>query len=165
MYGNDGNDALFGDAGNDFLSGDAGDDIMAGAGGDDTLMGGERSDTYQFSTGCGSDIVNDTGAAGGTDMIQFNKSVSRDTIAFFQNDSDLHIAYGDTDYITALNQDTAGIERVQATNGWFLTDAEINTVIQQITAYATNHGLTLTSAHEVKNNQDLMNIIVSAWHQ
>jgi Ca2+-binding RTX toxin-like protein len=165
MYGNEGNDVLIGDSENELLCGDAGDDIMIGVGGNDTLMGGEGSDTYQFSIGYGSDIIDDTGAAGGTDMIKFNRLVDKDTIAFFQDKSDLHITYGDTDYITVLNQNTAGTEKVQATNGWYLTDADINTIIQQITAYTTEHGLSVTNANDVKNNQELMSIIVNSWRQ
>jgi len=132
--------------------------------GTDTLSGGAGSDTYQFTAGNGSDTIDDAGSAGDMDTIQLSRSVPRDTIAFFQDRSDLHIAYGDTDYITVINQDIEGIEKIQ-TGGWYLTDSDINILIQQITAYATDHGLALTSAHEVRNNVELMNIIANSWRQ
>ncbi len=164
LSGGAGSDMLMGGSGNDLLSGDAGDDILSGGSGNDTLSGGDGSDTYQFTPGSGSDRIDDAGSAGDTDILQLSRSVPRDTIAFFQDGGDLHIAYGDTDYITVLNQDTEGIERLQI-GGWFLTDADINTLIQQITAYMADHGLALTSAHEVRNNGELMNIIANSWHQ
>ncbi|HOE16261.1 MAG TPA: calcium-binding protein [Syntrophorhabdaceae bacterium] len=164
LSGGDGSDMLLGGDGNDYLSGGAGDDLLAGGDGNDTLSGGDGSDTYQFIPGGGSDRIDDAGSARDTDMLQLSRSVPRDMIAFFKDGRDLHIAYGDRDYITVLNQDTEGIEMIQ-TGGWHLTDTDINAVIQQITAYSADHGITLTSAHDVRNNGELMNIIVNAWHQ
>ncbi|HOE16260.1 MAG TPA: calcium-binding protein [Syntrophorhabdaceae bacterium] len=164
LEGLGGSDMLLGGDGNDYLSGGAGDDLLAGGDGNDTLSGGDGSDTYQFIPGGGSDRIDDAGSARDTDMLQLSRSVPRDMIAFFKDGRDLHIAYGDRDYITVLNQDTEGIEMIQ-TGGWHLTDTDINAVIQQITAYSADHGITLTSAHDVRNNGELMNIIVNAWHQ
>ncbi|MDD5007346.1 MAG: hypothetical protein PHC68_02960, partial [Syntrophorhabdaceae bacterium] len=73
--------------------------------------------------------------------------------------------YGNTDHITVLNQDTTGIEKVQLSNDLFLTDSDINLLIQQMTAYANSNGISLTTVDDVKNNQELMGMVVSAWHQ
>jgi len=161
-----GNDAIngFGNDLDNLITGNDASNFLSGGSGNDTLSGGAGSDTYQFTPGSGSDRIDDAGSAGDTDILQLSRSVPRDTIAFFQDGGDLHIAYGDTDYITVLNQNTEGIERVQ-TGGWFLTDTDINTLIQQITAYMADHGLALTSAHEVRNNGELMNIIANSWRQ
>jgi Ca2+-binding RTX toxin-like protein len=165
ITGNHGNNSLWGLGGNDTLDGGNGNDWLHGGRGNDHLDGGAGGDAYLFNLGDGLDTIADRGNDASTDYISFGDTIAKDTIAFFQEGGDLHIAYGGTDYITVLNQDTEGMEKVQATNGWYLTDAEINAVIQQITAYSADHGLSLTSVDDVKNNQDLMGIIVNAWHQ
>jgi len=152
-------------AGNDYIYGYGGNDTIAGGIGSDYLDGGDGSDTYRFSSGDGSDTISDTGYDGAFDSIGFANTVSRENIAFFRNDTTLHIAYGGTDCIAVFDQDTTGIERIQTSEGLFLTADDINALIQQITAYAANNGLALTSAYDVRNNNELMSIIVNAWHQ
>jgi Ca2+-binding RTX toxin-like protein len=156
-------------AGNDYIYGYGGNDTIAGGIGSDYLDGGDGSDTYRFSVGDGSDIVDDNGMEGATDTIEFLGSISKESIAFFQGDSDsvLVCAYGDRDRITVYDQRPQydSIERVQLNNGFFLTSDDINLVIQQMTAYANSNGINLTTVDDVKKNQELMSIIVSAWHQ
>ncbi|MDD5009158.1 MAG: calcium-binding protein [Syntrophorhabdaceae bacterium] len=171
LKGGAGNDSLVGNAGNDTIYSGAGNDTLYGNYGDDYLVGYRGSDTYIFGKNDGSDTIYDIGLKRETDVISFDSSVSRDTVAFFKNGSDLSIAYGDTDYIIVSSQgfsyemkDT-GIEDVQLSDGFFLTDSDINKIIQDITSYANNHGISLTSVDDVKGNQDLMNIIVNSWHQ
>ena len=171
IIGNDANNILKGGAGNDTIYSGAGNDTLYGNYGDDYLVGYRGSDTYIFGKNDGSDTIYDIGLKRETDVISFDSSVSRDTVAFFKNGSDLSIAYGDTDYIIVSSQgfsyemkDT-GIEDVQLSDGLFLADSDINTIIQDITSYANDHGISLTSVDDVKGNQDLMNIIVNAWHQ
>ena len=162
IIGNHGNNSLYGLDGNDTIYGNAGND---------TLCGGEGSDVYGFSLGHGFDTIRDIGSDKASDVISFDASVSGATIAFFKNGSNLSIAYGDTDHILVSPQGhypraiDAGIEKVQLSDGFFLTDSDINLVIQQMTAYANDHGISLTSVDDVKGNQDLMNIIVQSWHQ
>ncbi|MDD5009157.1 MAG: hypothetical protein PHC68_12265, partial [Syntrophorhabdaceae bacterium] len=169
---NDADNILWGDFGNednlygdDTLVGGAGNDTLQGWFGDDYLSGGAGSDTYGFSLGNGSDMIDDKGSDSSQDTISFDSSVSRDTVAFFKDGTSLRMAYGDRDYITVRNQDTTGIEEVETSDGFFLTDSDINKIIQDITSYANNHGISLTSVDDVKGNQDLMNIIVNSWHQ
>jgi Ca2+-binding RTX toxin-like protein len=172
MFGGAGNDTLYGgneyyipEGSDDYLDGGEGADMMYGGKGNDTLYGGAGNDTYSFSLNGGSDIIYDYGSDSSQDRISFDaSSVSRYTIAFFQDGTSLHIAYGDSDYITVLNQDTTGIEEVKTSHGFFLTDSDINKLIQDITSYANDHGISLTSVDDVKGNQDLMNIIVHSWH-
>jgi Ca2+-binding RTX toxin-like protein len=165
LFGEDGDDLLNGGAGDDRLSGGDGNDLLDGGLGNDSLCGGSGDDTYRFSLGNGTDTINDAGPDGATDTVIFTGTVSGETVAFFRNGSDLSITYGGADYITVLNQDDAGIEKVQFGNGLYLTDAEINAVIQQITAYSADHGLSLTSVDDVRGNHELMNIIANSWHQ
>jgi len=163
--GNALNNYITGNSANNTLYGNKGNDTLDGGKGNDTLSGGAGSDAYGFSLGNGSDVIDDCGSDNAQDTISFDASVSRDAIAFFEDGTSLHIAYEDTDYITILNQDATGIEKVQLSDGFFLTDSDINKLIQGLTSYANDHGISLTSVDDVKNNQELMNIIVNSWHQ
>jgi len=156
------NNFLDGKGGNDTIYGDSGNDTMCGGLGNDYLDGGQDNDIYQFSLGDGSDIITDIS---GTDSILFKNGVQSNTIAFYSNNNDLTFAYGTDDYITVKDQSGWGtMEKVSQSNNTYLTSSEINSIIQQINAYATSHGIEVTSVNDVKNNQDLMNIIAAGWH-
>ncbi|MFH0728669.1 MAG: hypothetical protein V2B19_20330 [Pseudomonadota bacterium] len=47
----------------------------------------------------------------------------------------------------------------------YLTSADIDMVIQQMTSFATNQGIAFSNVDDVRNNQGLMNIISAAWRQ
>ena len=152
-------------AGDDHICGYGGNDTITGGHGEDYLDGGSGSDVYRFSSGDGSDIIYDCGYDGAIDSIIFDPDVPADSIAFFRDNTGLNVAYGSTDRILLPDQDTAGIERVQAGDKWYLTGSDINNLIQQMAAYAAENGIPLTGADDVKKNQELMSIVVNAWHQ
>ena len=59
LFGGDDDDTLIGGAGNDDLEGEDGDDVLEGGDGDDDLIGGFGEDIFKFSTGEGSDVIED----------------------------------------------------------------------------------------------------------
>jgi Ca2+-binding RTX toxin-like protein len=59
ITGSNFNDVLSGDANSNFLNGGSGNDRLEGRGGSDSLTGGGGSDTFVYSTGDGSDTIND----------------------------------------------------------------------------------------------------------
>ncbi|WP_457625336.1 hypothetical protein, partial [Persephonella sp.] len=131
--------------------------------GDDSLWGGNGNDTYVFNRGDGNDKIYDWS---GTDKIVFGEGISKESIALFMRGDDLVIKYGDMDEITVKNQKHGGngIDAIQIEGGYFLTDGDINRIIQEISTYAETNGINITSIDEVRNNQQLMNIIANAWH-
>jgi Ca2+-binding RTX toxin-like protein len=143
------------------------DNVLTGNSANNTLNGGAGNDTYVFSLGAGNDTVTDSGSDASTsDEILFGSDVLQGTVALFQSGQNLVIGYGSTDKVTITNQAAAdyGVEKIQLNNGLFLTNTDVNLVIQQITAFASSHGITLTNVDNVRANQDLMNIIANAWH-
>jgi Ca2+-binding RTX toxin-like protein len=135
--------------------------------GNDYLNGGAGNDTYVFSLGNGNDTIYDSGADASTsDQILFGNDVLQNTVALFQSGQNLIIGYGSTDKVTITNQAAAdyGVEKIELNNGLFLTNTDVSLVIQQITAFASSQGITLTNVDNVRANQDLMNIIANAWH-
>jgi len=160
-----GNNNLSG-TGNDLdnaITGNSGNNTLNGGTGSDTLYGGLGNDTYNFNRNSGSDLIGDDG---GSDKISFASCVGTD-VAFYSNSNDLVFAYGPNNcHLTVQDQNLTGssIEKVQLYNKTYLTNSEINSVIQQMSAYASSHGIQLTNVNDVKNSQDLMNIIANSWH-
>ncbi|OPY75395.1 MAG: Bifunctional hemolysin/adenylate cyclase precursor [Syntrophorhabdus sp. PtaU1.Bin153] len=176
LYGGTGIDVLTGGSGNDVLSGGGDSDILTGGSGSDTLTGGTGndsfidtagSDTYLFAKGDGQDTLTDIGSdTSYHDTVRFDPSVLKETIALYQRGSTLTIGYGDTDTLRVTGQTTphSGIEKIQLDDGLFLTNDDVNLVIQHMTAFAADQGIALTGIADVRANQDLMNIVASAWH-
>jgi Ca2+-binding RTX toxin-like protein len=159
-----GNDTVIGSAQNDFIMGGTGADDLTGRQGSDFLDGGLGNDIYRFSQGDGQDLVTD---AGGTDRIVFDSSVSKSSFALFKSASgDLQVGYGQGDVITIQNfsQSANQIDRFEFSNGQFMTNADVNLVIQQMSNYANQQGISLTSLSDVQSNQSLLNIVASSMH-
>ena len=76
LYAGDGNDTLRGGDGNDTVSAGTGNDIITGGIGNDTLSGETGNDTYLFARGWGADVINESGTADLTDVIQFTDVAS-----------------------------------------------------------------------------------------
>lgn len=167
LYGDTGNDVLLGGSGNDLVFGGAGNDYLRGGTDNDALFGNAGDDTYIFTLGAGTDSITDSGSDGtARDRVLFGPDVLQNTVALFQSGQNLIVGYGTNDTINVLNQasSASGIEKMELNDGLYLTDADIVTVIQQVTAFASANGIALSGVNDVRNNPDLMNIIASSWH-
>ncbi|HOG16695.1 MAG TPA: calcium-binding protein [Syntrophales bacterium] len=158
---------VYGLAGNDTLAGGYRDDLLAGGTGNDALNGGAGQDTYRFDLGDGIDTITDAGSdSGNEDKIAFGEDVNKNGIAIYSDGTNLTVAYGETDRLVVSSQFSSsyGIEKMQSADGLFLTNADINGIIQDMTAFAQSNGIPMTGVEDVRRNQDLMNIIVNSWH-
>ena len=171
LDGGEGNDVLTSTYGNDTLDGGAGDDTLRsyydnnmfiGGTGNDTIYGGYGNDTYIFNIGDGVDTIYDFS---GTDMIQFGEGIVKENIALFLDGSDLIVDYGTDSQMSIYNQtnSTYAIERIELTDGNFITDSDIDLIIQNMVAYANENDIVLEDINTVKNNQDLMQIVAAGW--
>ena len=161
-----GNDVLYGATGNDSLVAGSGNDQLNGLTGNDTLVGGDGNDTYGFATGRGQDVVIDSS---GTDTAVFGSSVIQDQVAIFQTAAgDLQIGYANSlsDLVTIQDFATSGneVEKLLLSTGNYLSNADVNSVIQAMSSYAVSNGVSFTSLSDVENNSNLMGIINAAWH-
>ena len=102
-------------------------------------------------------------------MIEFSDDIIREDIALFvDSDNKVTLDYGEiagdsTIYIT--NKSSAGVIISVKDNTYTMSDTAINQLIQDMSSYATEQGISLTSVEDVKNNADLMNMVNSAWTQ
>jgi Ca2+-binding RTX toxin-like protein len=170
LSGGSGNDLLNGGAGDDRLYGNSGNDTLDGGAGKDTLNGGSGDDTYLFSSGSGQDSLFDYDtAAGQNDAILFDSGLGTSDIGLFRNGDDLVLGIaGTSDTLTVENwfqSEAYQVESVQLADGGYLTDADINLLVQQMSAYAADQGISLDSLDEVYDNQELMTMVANTWHQ
>jgi len=179
VYGDNGDNTIETGGGNDTVDGGRGNDTIIGGKGNDVLSGGYNDDTYIFSKGEGHDIVDEYGqyGIGGTDTIRFDKSVSQKDVVFFENFEglinnngdpvDLKVGLADTqDGMIVTNQlpYAPAIEKFELADGSYLTDVDVNLVIQSMASYAVSHGIAFNNITDVENNANLMSIVNSAWH-
>jgi Ca2+-binding RTX toxin-like protein len=173
VAGTDNADVLNGDAtddqlcgydGNDQLSGLAGADQLSGDDGDDILSGGTGDDSYVFNLGDGNDVISDES---GSDTIFFGDEVATNSVAVFMDGDTLQIGYGSDDVITMADysDSTTGnrIENITMLDGSTMTDADINQLIQDMSAYAVTEGISLDSLADVRQNEELMTMIAGSW--
>ena len=167
LLGGAGDDLLFGGSGDDYLNGGDGADMLAGEGGNDTLSGGSGDDVYAFVLGDGVDVIDDNS---GFDTIVFTDTVPMETVALFMKDGTLQIGYGENDQISLSDYSDSEIgNRIETivfdyeSSGSYMTDADINQIIQEMSAYATAEGIAMDSLADVRQNEELMAIVASGW--
>jgi len=177
LYGGDGHDMLFGGANNDNLYGEEGNDFLSGGSGNDRLKGSVGDDTYLFEKGDGVDLIVDKDDSSlffffgqddaGDDTIKFGEGIGIDDISFTMSYGDLTIQYGDSDLVKVRNQTNSKeqIERIELSDGNYLTNEDIDLVVQQINAYGQENGMWNISNGDIRNNEELMNIVSSAWNK
>jgi Ca2+-binding RTX toxin-like protein len=159
---------ISGMGGNDRINSGKGNDIVNGGRGNDYLYDTYGNDTFIFHDGDGVDTIDNRGKTSHrNDKVQFGRNVDMNDIYFYFNSNDLYINYGDDDRIRIKNQkwNSRKIEKIELDNGYYVTDNDINRIIQDMSAFATDQGIDLTNRDEVRANSALMNVVTSAWHE
>lgn len=193
LIGSVGSDTLYGDSGSDILDAKDGDDNLLGGSGTDSLYGGKGADnlnggagndylrgdlgndTYYFNLGDGKDIITDTtfsfcswrgSVDGGDDTIHFGEGIDKEDVTFLMQCGNLSIKYGDDESVVIIGQgnDAGAIERFELSDGSFMSSDDVENIIQQMSAYAKDHGMHLSSNSSIEKNADLMQIVSSGWH-
>jgi Ca2+-binding RTX toxin-like protein len=121
-------ESFYGNAGADVIDANGGDDILVGGLGYDSLNGGNGNDLYYWSSGDGSDIVNDDGVSTTeTDTLVLTDINSAD-VTLLRNGEDLQVAIdedhdGVADEVIVVqerfsaNGDGSGIEIIEFADG------------------------------------------------
>lgn len=148
IIGNSGANTIDGGDGGDLINAGDGDDILIGGAGNDSLTGGNGNDTYQFTSGFGTDIIND--ASGASDAIDFSAFNLNEAIGWVAQDGNgdsfvdrLIISFGSGNQVTIYNyfdnssadDDASGFGSGYIENIAFADDATVDlTQVQQIIA-------------------------------
>jgi len=174
LFGGNGNDWLWGDSGNDYIKAGEGDDFLSGGTGDDKLYGEGGDDIYVLNQGDGYTQITDKKSGGflglgtddaGDDIVKFGEGVAKEDISFYMKYGNLYLQYNDNDTVKINNQDDndTKIEKLELSDGSFLTNDDINLVVQQLNAYASDKGMWSYNNDKIRNDQEMMSIVSSAW--
>lgn len=168
IYANSAGGSLFGMDGNDSIYGNSGNDTLVGGTGNDSLIGAAGNDTYEFNLGEDIDTITDSG---GNDLIKLGNQVNKQKVAFFSDPTGkFYLDYGtnagmDKVVVNNWNNSANQIEKVQLDDGSFLSNTEINQIIQNMTAYAVTNGIACNTVEDVRNNSELMSLYMTpSWH-
>ena len=189
LIGDSGNDTLTGDGGKDFIFGGAGDDHISGGDGDDVIIGdsgndtytaGAGTDVYRFGFGDGKDtyIGSEQSAINGTDFIQLESDITKESLWFERVDNDLVMRLlGATDSITfkdwyfssdpaknwnspeAAKRYVYGFEA----GGELLSQAKVNSLVSAMAGFTANDGSTAYGASAAELPASVRNAINAAW--
>lgn len=161
LYGTDAINAT-GNGLNNIITGNSGNNTIQGSAGADTLLGGTGNDTYLFNAADSNDLISDSE---GFDIIKFGSNVLKQSVAFFQQGVDLIIGYSNGDYITVQGQSNTEtcLDKFELSSGEYLTNNDINLIIQQMSSYAAANSIQLNSIDNVIANQDLMTMVANSW--
>ena len=162
-------------SGNDTITTDAYDDTLEGGLGNDVIWGGRGDDTYIFNKGDGQDTIYDSyynyessynsSFNAGSDTLKLGNGLVKNEIGIFNSGTNLIISSGEDSTATIRNQSNANnaIEKFVLSDGSYLTSADVNRIIQDITAFANSYGISMANVDDVRNHPDLMNIITASW--
>lgn len=157
----DGDNTITSDTCSNVITSGSGNDFIWSGGGNNTINGGAGDDVYMFNPAAGNNIINDSD---GYDLVVFDTNeVSKSNIAVYLDSSNnLVIDYGSTGSQSVVTG--SGIDRIQLTDGEYMSATDINALIQNMAAYANNNSIEFTGINDVKNNQDLMTMVANSWH-
>ena len=177
LNGDSGDDILYGDNGNDTLAGNAGNDKLFGGEGTNTLSGGAGDDTYLLTKGSNTTTIDENvlgfslfgrwiGQNGGTDTLKFGEGITEEDISFLMKGNDLLLQYGENEFITINKQKNEAnrIEKFELSDGSYLTNTDMDRIIQQLSAYSKDQGFHLKDNSQIQANQAMMNIVAAGWH-
>ena len=168
--GNNLNNRLTGNIADNTLTGNAGNDILDGGGGDDTLAGGKGLDTYLFGRTDGHDAIMETaGVNGDTDTLKLTGDIAATDPVLVKQDNDLYVFVDADNYIKLVNefrQINYGIERLEVTDGHYITRTDIQTIVDTMSAINNNSGMDVMQKYNaMMDDQQYQNILAQSWQQ
>ena len=185
-----GNDRLTGQALDDTLDGGAGSDTLRGGRGNDTLIGGtdndylygeSGSDLYLFARGHGRDTLLDLNeTAGSTDTVRLD-GIARDEVVFSRRNGDLLVLTSASDSILCrynllesyrsgstpaggFTDASPGIERVETSDGFFISRADILNIVNAMVAYNISDTMTMSAQYaSFMNDPNYQALLAQGW--
>jgi Ca2+-binding RTX toxin-like protein len=171
ICGSGSDNVLQGHGGNDTLYGYNGSDTLCGGAGADALYGGSGSDTYHFGRADGKDAITDTGLAGDEDTVKMT-DVSKEEPVIVRQDSDLYLFVDADNYIIVTNQlnpdnpNGDGIERLEVSDGYYITRSQIVNIIDAMSAINNDSGMDVIQKYNaMRNDTSYIDILARSWNQ
>jgi len=168
--GNNLNNMLTGNSAENSLTGNAGNDTLEGGKSDDILTGGNGSDTYLFGRTDGRDALNEIkGACGDTDTLKLTGDITTTEPILVRQNNDLYVFIDSDNYMKILNefqQNNCGIERLEVTDGHYITRADIQTIVDTMSVINNDSGMDVMQKYNaMMADQQYQNILAQSWQQ
>jgi Ca2+-binding RTX toxin-like protein len=139
--GNEENKRIIGNLGNNMLDGGAGADVMFGGTGNDTYMVDDTSDHIIEQANEGTDLVNSS-------------------VSYVLDANDYIKIAGE------FQQTNYGIERLEVSNGHYITRQDIQTIVDTMSSINNNSGMDVMQKYAaMMSDQQYQNILTASWHQ
>ncbi|HOD34350.1 MAG TPA: hypothetical protein PLR20_01900, partial [Syntrophales bacterium] len=152
------------------LHGKNADDILDGGAGDDTLYNyGTGNDTYLFAGDHGQDKIEDYDTtAGNIDTVRLGEGIDKQAVVMFRDGQDLLIFTDDDDYIRISRQFQAnyGIERLEVTDGCYITRQDMENIVNAMIDFNSTQGMDIVQKYNtLRNDQIYQAVLAQTWHQ
>jgi Ca2+-binding RTX toxin-like protein len=154
---------LTGTDANDSLSGNNGDDIYLAKKGYDRIKDYSGNDVYLFDKGDNWDTITDTS---GSDSIIFGQNITKNDVKITKDGNNVQFAInGTNDGITVVDwyqNPKFVIEKVQFNDGSFLSNNDINAIIQGISSFTASSETQISLTPSTTTNQNALPELVSS---
>ncbi|QKF71488.1 calcium-binding protein [Campylobacter geochelonis] len=172
IYSYSGNDTII-SYNNDIVYAGNDDDTLISKANNSTLQGENGNDTYIITKEATNTTIKDKELInlieGGDDTLIL-KGVKKEEISFKLDGvfmQDLVIRYGSDNNttLTIKNQTNkySQIETIKLDDNSFISNEQIDKIIQQVNAYTSDNGISNITHDEARNNQAIMQIYASGW--
>jgi Ca2+-binding RTX toxin-like protein len=150
LSGGDGNDSLYGGSGEDVIEAGAGNDLIDGGAGIDVVRGGAGDDTYVFSLGYGSDLIED---AEGKSRIRFGLGITPEALNATLDDASLsaNVSYGFGSDIANIGMDGFRLGGIDFADGSSWSQKQFLKLVPALATEGSSEGEVLTGNPFVRN--------------
>lgn len=177
-YLDNGDDKAFINSQDSLVDGGNGSDTLISNNISNTFIGGNGNDTFIINSNSNNTIIKDKEYVnlvdGGDDRLIIKDANKVDISFKFTGafNKDLTISYktkdtNQTKTILLQNQSNknSSIETISLDDGSFITNNQINKVIQDLNSYANDNGINLNNQDDFTTNPDIMQIYINAWQK
>lgn len=155
---------------NNSIKGSAAANFLAGGTGNDVLTGGSGSDNYLFRRTDGKDTLTETaGVSGDIDTLKLTDGIATTEPVLVKQNNDLYVFIDSGNYMRIVNefqQTNYGIERLEVTDGHYITRSDIQNIVDTMSAINNNTGMDVMQKYNaMMADQQYQNILAQSWQQ
>ncbi|MFA5285901.1 MAG: calcium-binding protein, partial [Smithellaceae bacterium] len=168
--GNELNNSITGNSAANTLTGNAGNDTLDGGAGNDSLIGEMGSDTYVFRRTDAQDTINDySTTTTDVDTLQLTDGIAATEPVIVKQNGDLYIFVDGSNYVKIASQFTAttyGIERLEVSDGHYITRSDIESIVNTMSAINNNTGMDVMQKYNaMMQDQAYISTLAASWKQ
>jgi Ca2+-binding RTX toxin-like protein len=155
---------------NNVITGNSANNLFNGSLGNDSLVGGTGSDTYTYRRTDGQDTINDYSTiTTDVDTLQLKDGITSTEPVIVKQNGDLYIFVNSGNYVKIASQFTAttyGIERLEVSDGHYITRSDIESIVNTMSAINNNAGMDVMQKYNaMMQDQTYISTLAATWKQ